>query len=226
MKSNDESIFDVPEYAAAVKKENDVRDAAFLDLPADICGVKIRQMTAWHWVVLAGIDSPFLRSGVFMPEPEQVLMFLWVMSPMFERLSKAVLQNTAVGRWRQRRFIRRYKHLDYKRCVDGICAFVKDTFQDCPEGGEENDKRKAPNISFAAGVVHAIACEYGWNERDIVQMPLKRVFQYLNMIDALNRARNGEEPSWVNPSDSVKYKIIREERARRQQAKLNPEQKN
>src|SRR5688572_25311836 len=71
--------FDIPGYREAVEREAAIRDTAFLDLTADICGVAIRQMSAQDYLVLDGLGSPFLVGEL--PYDYDIVSFLWQLSP-------------------------------------------------------------------------------------------------------------------------------------------------
>ena len=76
-------------------------------------------------------------------------------------------------------------------------AYLDDAFQDSPsgEGGES-----VSYYSFAASIVDVFGTEYGWRESDVLDMPLKRLWQYLNAI----RKRHNPDSIMFNPSDRVR----------------------
>ena len=221
-------LFQLPKYDAAVKRENEIRDAAFLDLATDICGCQVMQMTGWHWIILNGIDSPFVKGATQPPSASDLMMFLWVMSREFwfwNIICGFKNGNTKLMKWRRKRFINRFKKLEYGKVVMRCIDFVRDTFQDSPASSEDGvEKRHVPYFSFAAGLVHCIAGEYHWSRDSILRLPLKEAFQYQKAIDIIQQARCGHNPIVFNPSDAVKRSEIAEIRAEREKNKLHPGQ--
>lgn len=197
-------------YFSALKRENDVRDAAVLDLPTNIGGKQVVPMTLRHWVILNAIDSPFLKAigPANVPTPEQCIQFLWVMNKKF----------TPGASWRRGRFIASCRNLFYGDVVSGIEKFVSETFQDAPST-DEGSSNAPPQVSFAVAVVSRLASGFGWTEPDIFGMPLVRAFQYMKILTIQAYAARGEKPITWNPSDRIKMKVIRAERERRKQEK-------
>lgn len=193
-----------PGYAEAVKHENDVRDAAVLNLNALICGVEIRQMTLRHWLILDGIESPFLNGALPDPDKKDIEKFLWVLSPHFTpRWSFAKAQ-----------LVRRARKLPYGEAVVSIRSFVEDTFQDSPPS-EGDDKWRAPEASFGANVICSLALRFHWSRDAILDLPLKESFQHLKLIRMRGEAERGEKPIGWNRSDEILNQHRRKVRAER-----------
>src|SRR5689334_706017 len=77
------SRFEIPGYREAVKREMDIRDAAFLNITADICGIPIRQMTPRDYLILDGLGSPILDGRIATASREDIVKFLWFLSPEY-----------------------------------------------------------------------------------------------------------------------------------------------
>ena len=92
--------------------------------------------------------------------------------------------------------LRKLGRVSFRDAVESVDSFVKESFQDSPAGTGE---ASASYYSFAASIVDVFGKEYGWSEADILDTPLKRVFQYLKAISR----RNGETV-FFNPSDKVR----------------------
>ena len=185
------ALFDqIPGYREAVNRESAVRDQSFLDLAEEICGLEVLPMTARHFLILDGIGSPFLLNAadpVTGVAPADVALFLWALSPDY----------SPSARWRRWRFIRSCRKLPFVRACCQIRRYVEDTFQDAPASGDANGP------SFYASVATLVDCfarEYGWAERDILTMPLKRAFQYLRCIVK----HRDPKATLFNPSDRVR----------------------
>lgn len=154
-------------YSEAVKRDQDVRDAAFLSLTTSICGVAIRQLTVRDIVILDGIGSPFLCGGPH--SVQDAARFLWLMSPLY-----------CSGWWPAFRFGRRCRKIDDTQLTSGIDRYLEDTFQDAP--GKKAGADGPDFASFAAHLVHRLASAYGWSIDEIMRVPLKVIFQQLKCI--------------------------------------------
>lgn len=188
---------DIPGLREAIKRETDVRDASFLDLTTNICGVAIRQMTPRDMLILDGIGNPLMNGG--MPTPAQLAEFLWLLSPDFKPNS----------RWKQWLFGARIRKIDYLHAVKACFRYIEDTYQDSPGS---SGMSSMPYAGWPAYIIHRIAINYGWPRKEIINLPLKELFQYLKCI---TRHHNPEAPMH-NPSDKVKGDYLRLLNARAQ----------
>jgi hypothetical protein len=191
------------EFKDAVERENNLRDAAFLNLPTSIQGRLILPMSLRHWVILNGIDSPLLWGGV--PGLEQLVQFLWVLNPKFK-----------AGRSFSRgRFIASCRSLLYGQAVLECRKYADETFMDSPPSKEGRD---VPSYSFAASVIYCLASEYRMSKEEALNTPLRQTFQLMKIVRMRNEEANGESPrAWNVLSDKVKREYVRQ--ARENQAK-------
>lgn len=181
---------DIPGYREAVKREGDIREAAFLDLTTSICGVEIRQMTPRDLLILDGIGNSLVSNGL--PTPEELADFLWKLSPKFKL-------NAPFRRWI---FWESIRKLNYLHAVKACANYVDDTFQDSPASSSD---RSLPYAAWTAYIVNNIAMNYGWSESSILNIPLKRLFQYLRCI----RRYHDPNAPLFNPSDKLKGDYVR-----------------
>jgi hypothetical protein len=186
---------DVPGLTEALKRENDIRDASFLDLNANLCGVEIRQMTPQDLLILDGIGNPLMAGGL--PSPAELADFLWKLSPRFKL-------NAPIRRFLFGRSVRKKEYLSL---VKACGKYISDTFQDSPGSSGPSS---TPYAGWCAYLVNNIAMNYHWSEDKILRTPLKRLFQYLKCI---RRYHNPDAPMH-NPSDKMKGDYIRLENAR------------
>ena len=180
---------DIPGYREAVKRENDIRDASFLDLTTSICGVEIRQMTPRDLLILDGIGNPLMYGGL--PSPAELADFLWKLSPLYK-------ENARLRRYLFGVTIRK---MNFIAAVQACRRYVDDTFQDSPASSGAS----APYVSWCAHLVVNISTETGWSEAAILNTPLKRLFQYLKAI----RRRDNPQAPMHNPSDKIRGDYIR-----------------
>jgi hypothetical protein len=182
--------FDIPEFGEVVKRQTDVRDAAFLNPLTDICGIKIRQMTPVDLLALDGIDSPFIR--VRPASREDFARFLRILSPL----------PYSYWRWRGNyRFGKACRKLNIADAGAAIEKYISVTFQDSPSGKATGQTDYA---SWCAHLVNWMAINYGWPMDEILSRPLRVLFQLQNCI------KRYHDPNAIihNPSDKVVSKNL------------------
>lgn len=186
------------EYVEVVYKESAIREIAFLNIPIDICGVEVKQLTPYLFILLDFIKSPFLVNDR-MPDEINIVDFLWIISTRFVENDKdkkaEFIKDIAVK-------------LKYDEAIKGIYEYLNEAFIDSPaQHVETNNKLKKTNIPFyawIAGYIDILSSEYGWLDNYIMNMPFTRIFQYLKTIEARKMAELGKEPLLFNQySDKV-----------------------
>jgi hypothetical protein len=170
----------IPGLADAIEREQHIRDTSFLGLPENVCGFDVSPLTLRHVLTLGAIGSPFMRGGH--PMTHDVGAFMVVVGEW-----------KVFKRWRN---LRKLGLVSFRESVEQVDAFVKESFQDSPSGSQKDG---VSYYSFAASLVDLFAREYGWTEKDILDAPMKRLFQYIKAISH----RNGEKVLF-NPSDRVR----------------------
>jgi hypothetical protein len=184
------ALFDtIPGYREAVEQENALREAAFLLEQDEIDGVQVRPITVRHMLTLHGMRSPFVAGGEV--RPRDVVLFLWVVSPVRGTTSLEAYSAT-------------FRKRNYVRLCAAIRKFVEDAFQDAPAS---TGNLPVPFWSWAAGVVDRIAFAYHWSEAAILDMPLARLFQYIKILDK----RDDPNRILFNPSDKVRSRWLQEQ---------------
>lgn len=158
------------EYEKVVKRDQDSRDAAYLELTTSVCGVEIRQMTLADLIVLDGLpETQAVFAGVAFREC--LLAFLWRLSPRYRPGWLAAFL-----------FARKHRKIDFAEARKRITDYVADTFNDSPGGSA--DDGSPPPASFATFIMDRIATEYGWSKKEIMRSPLKVLFQQIKLIRA------------------------------------------
>lgn len=172
----------IPGLKEAIEAERFERATAFVLELESICGVPVLPMNIWHVMALDVIGSPFMsRQDSF--SHDDVTNFLWLLNPRYE-------PNALAKRWF---YLTRCRKLPVEKVVIGIAKFITDAFAETGKSGESSRSY----FSSAAGLVDILASEYGWGEREILRLPLKRAFQYQK---AILRRLNPKVPLF-NPSD-------------------------
>jgi hypothetical protein len=188
---------DIPGLREAIKRENDSRDASFLDLTTDICGVPIRQMTPRDLLILDGIGNPLMAGGL--PSPAELADFLWKLSPRYQ-------EGHPIRRFL---FARSIRKLNYLAAVRAVAKYIEETFQDSPASSGISSM---PYAGWPAYLICDLSSNPVEAERMILNTPLKRLFQYLKVL----RKKNDPKAPLHNPSDKVRGDYIRLLNARSQ----------
>jgi hypothetical protein len=159
----------IPGYAEAINRETVNRELAFMARPLPICGIPIRHLSPRHHILLVGCENRFMIGGFV--RREDVAMFLWFLSPEYQ------LDRAARDRWLKRTL----RGLDYQRATDEIREYIEAVIQDWPAStGAGNGKSYMAPV---ATLVDILASQYGWPDEVILEMPLRRIFQYTRAIE-------------------------------------------
>ena len=181
-------IPEIPGLEQAIKRETAIRDQSFLELPEVIGGIDVQPLTLRHVLLLEGIGSPFICGGYV--QPHDAAAFLLVVTGRPKGLK----------RWR---LLRRVGGLNAKEAVGEIESYLSETFMDAPASSQS---QATAYFSNAAALVDCFGSEYGWSEAAVLDIPLKRLFQYVKVITK----RNNPKAILFNPSDKVKGRFLAE----------------
>ena len=121
-----------------------------------------------------------------------VLIFLWVLNPKFEPVA-------AKGK----AFFKAHKKLDEQAYALAIQDFLAHMFNLMP--GKSSKGGKTKSQEWVAGLVDTIASEYGWTEKDILRIPLPRLFQYVSRISLRN---NGRAIQFSSEADRIRGEFM------------------
>jgi len=171
----------IPGLREAIEQEQTIRDASFLELPERVCGFDVPPLTLRHVLALEAVGSPLVCGG--RPMPHDFAAFLVLLTRV-----------RGFARWNM---LRRLGLVTYDDAFVDVTGFIAEAMQDSPGGAGVGES--VSYYSFGASLVDCLAREYGWSESSILDMPLKRLFQYLKVI----ARRNGDQ-TLFNPSDKVR----------------------
>jgi hypothetical protein len=146
--------------------------------------VEVRPLTLAKFAFLHARGSPFARGGV--PTAEDVALFLWMVSPAYDRamhwqnaLTPFSWRLGRAGLWLTRYcFVRRLRGLRMAETVQAINAWLDEALRDAPKGGGSIGPAYWSAWAHYVGVT---ACETGFSERALLTMPTKRLFQYFRI---------------------------------------------
>src|SRR2546430_5227341 len=216
-------VLAIPGYAEAVLKEQFSRDVAFLGLCETVAGFDLSPLTLRHYIALRLTHNPLLSGGL--PTPRELFNFLWLLSPRYDPANKWARRRFE---WRCRRtfypplwmalincrqtrdnYARRLhkRQVEAARIVAAGRGFVEEPLQDAPPK-PAHAHWDADYYSDAAFFCALFRREYGWSQEQVLALPMRRLFQYLNEIKHRN-AEPGKSGPLCNPSDRVKADWMR-----------------
>ena len=188
-------------FTEAIIRERALRDAAFLGLTETVCGFELQAMTLRHWLVLSLAGNPLLWGDE--PSAGQVAQFLWVLSPGFStkpRARKRFLKrcgNLFGDHFSFSRRSRDRRAASREKLIAACRGYMKDAVQD--RIGAASQGFMASYYSSAAEICGVLGAKLGFTESEVIAMPLKRIFQYLRVINDLS-----DRPAPLgNPSDLI-----------------------
>lgn len=218
-----------PEYLSAVHEQDESRDFPFLGIPEDVCGFELRPLTMPGLCALFHLGSPLMHpkflSGELQPidtlpnywseefASQHILItlghigqFLWVQS-----VEWVPMCGSRWNRWKSAKakssFLKRVvKRAQYKVACDEIKAWWNANFMDRP-GGEKKSVSKSTVTSWVASEVLFLSKHLNCSESEILQMPIRKVFQYERAAIAAS-GRDGAA-SLGSKSDQLKAQWLR-----------------
>lgn len=170
----------------------------FVDGPRPVGPWLLRPLTAYDLLVADGYECPLVagEAAALQATPDQLWWFAWLL--------RADTDTGPFARWRFIRRMRR-RHLSgppssgspssaFFADLAAMAEFVERHFADSaapkkidPKTGQPLPQRES-GTNWLAGLVMALACETGWTEEHILQLPLGRLWQYLRILDRKNGA--------------------------------------
>jgi len=187
---------DVPGYAEAARREEDIRAVPFLGLDERIAGLPAASLTLRRVQWLTMVRSPFLLkvgTSTLLDKPNlaaDIILFLWIVSPKFEAGNERA----------KKRFYKSHGGVmkqDAVKVVTEILEYVEEAFLDAAERDRTDDPRSY--YSTAAGLVGFFHQHYGlqvdvwensWARRmarlltgqpNVLDIPLKIAFQLIRV---------------------------------------------
>ncbi len=184
----------IPGLREAVEQEQFSRDESLLQLPEAVCGVAFRPLTLSDVVRLRAVGSPFIVGG-WKYDTEQTLRFFTM---------QCTPRNSWLMRLMRRQLLRR---VELDEASEAAQDFVSESYAEAPS----SDSGPA-GISYYSPVISAVdllAKEYGWKIDEVMNLPLKILFQIYKAISHRNGA------VLFNPSDSVRGAWLAEQNKQR-----------
>lgn len=195
---------EIPGLREAVQRESHVRDTAFLEGKELVCGVLVRPLCLESLIWLEQAKNGFFVRCVFFDESEKMAHALQVL--FYSRPDYRAPESPVVGFWRsfhdglkEQLFIRRVvKSMPRHRLFHELEAWISDAFMDAPAGGG-GSVRPRSYASYPAYIVDRFGeAGYTFTYQEIMQMPLKRLWQFLRVAN-----RRLKDETLTNPSDQI-----------------------
>lgn len=207
--------WDLPGYRLAVNRECFVRAASYLEISETVVGFELRPLHLRDYLALRAMAHPLLVGGDV--TPAQLLAFLWLLSPDYcsstsrrrKYFARSGLIPPRQPRLRLPLFMRfwKWRTIRVLERVDKVLTaarqYIDEALQDYP-----GSQLQGPEVSYwgeGAAICAGIARVYHWSEAEILNLPMKRVLQYLKEIVGQDRG----PAALSNPSDQVKAEFLK-----------------
>lgn len=160
----------IPGYADAVARERKAREEAYLNLPHDVCGIQLKQITPYLYGLLSLERNPFVTGGTI--NEAAIAQFLWTLHIDF-----------AVDSKKRDAFLKSLEDADWIGLQIGIEELLDLTFLDAPYGGGLN---QSPLFCNMAWMEYRLAAEpFRWARDTVLHSPLRVIYQLMR-CDAWN----------------------------------------
>jgi hypothetical protein len=162
------SPFDDPKVRAAIAEETEIRDAAYLNVPALIEGISVKPLTLRQYMALCLAESAFFCGRE--PTDADAALYLWLVSGCHTD---------------QTAFAEQIAHLDFDRICDGIYRQISEALFDAPPSSAADTTARS-YYSIASTFIDLFGREYGWGANETLDVPLAVLFQQLKAISRRN----------------------------------------
>jgi hypothetical protein len=190
------------ELAEARQKDNEEAGRIFLTVNIPIGRFWLAPLTLERYLFLEQVKSPFLgfcTEENLIPTKEDVLQFLWIMSPDFRPSQKA-------GRW----FGRRNYFIRWRKYALEIYELIAAEMEAELENAQFKKQEEAsPPSSWIATLIDGAASQYGWGERDILNLPLNRAKAYMEAMSTRLSMGTGNSPEFNRHADKVRHEYVK-----------------
>lgn len=200
---------EIPGYSAALKREAEVRETAWLNGNEIVAGIEVRPLNLGTVILLERARNGFLVPCRFDNGQEVVahaIQVLYFSRPEFRvpQLSDLGFLSRLFESVRRQRFIDRIaRKADYDALVREVREWLDDAFMDCPSGSSDGVNTPSHAASPAYVLDLLAAGGYQFSAEQIMAMPLRRLWQMMRLA---SRRLYGSAIS--NPSDDVAVKYL------------------
>jgi hypothetical protein len=161
-------VSDTSEQQDAIRREQRLRNAAYLRTHEIICGERVKNLTPYLMAVLSAIESPFLCGGGI--SHAHCSQFIWA-------IHESYLTPGWHANWRKSNICKRLASYSLPNKVEAIQAFLDITFLD---GEKRIGKQERQIVSDCGWLVYRFH-ESPWNysEETTLHTPIRILYQEL-----------------------------------------------
>ena len=162
----------IPGLREAEERYRSEAQEAFADAEPRIAGaVEILPMTPQMFIDLEGAECGFvvqLERGI---DERDLAIFLWRCSPYYQRGNDEL----------RRFFIGSLAPMSFRLLEEGVWEYLRRTLSGMPLWKSKPGASRGV-AAWPSRLVHLFATNYGWTEKETLNCPLRRLWQYANRI--------------------------------------------
>ena len=141
----------------------------------------------------------FCAEEDIVPTKADVLQFLWIMSPDFRPCFKA-----------GRSFGRRHFFIRWRKYANLIYELIAAEMESELEASSFEKKNEAePPSGWVATLIDGAASQYGWSEKEIMNIPLNRAKAYMNAMTKRLSMDSNSNPEFHRHADKVRHEYLK-----------------
>ncbi len=190
------------ELAEARVKDNEETGRVFLTVNVPVGRFWLAPLTIERFLYLEQVKSPFLgfcAEEDLVPTKADVLQFLWIMSPDFRPCQKA-------GRW----FGRRHFFIQWRKYAFKLYEMIAAEMEaELEAAAFENKEDAQPPSGWVATLIDGAASQYGWSEKEILNLPLNRAKAYMGAMSKRLSMSSGGDVEFHRHADKVRHEYIK-----------------
>jgi hypothetical protein len=195
---------EIPGLREAIKREQHVRDTAFLDGREILCGIEVVPLSLRRLIWLEQSHNGFVVPWKWEGDAEafaHAVHLLYVMRPKYsppESPRESFWRGFKAG-WSEAMFARSLRKRDRAALIGELQAWISDAFMDGPKGGGGSEIMPPSYASYPVYLIDLFA-EAGltFTYGEIMEMPLARLWQFWRV--ASKRVRG---MTLTNASDEI-----------------------
>lgn len=192
---------EIPGYADALRREDEVRRRAWTTAPDPIAGVPVRHLTLRDMLALAELRNGFFCPWRFDTDAEYLAhctQLVWWLSECKKPTVRDGCVGRAIASAQKTRLIRHCA--TYPRQLhEDVLRYLRDTFMDAPRGAGSGPSSASPIAAQPAYIADALAAGgYAYPLETVLDLPLVRLWQLLRLV----QRRVFGQPV-TNPSDQL-----------------------
>ncbi len=184
------------DLAEARTKDREETGRIFLTVNVPVGRFWLAPLTLERYLFLEQVKSPFLgfcTEEEMIPTKEDVLQFLWIMNPNFRPSQRA-------GRW----FAYRNYFIRWRSYALKIYKLIAAELE--AELEKPKDTSEEMGTTWIAALIDGAASQYGWSERDILNLPIQRAKKYMDAM--VKRVGGGKSIEFNRHADKARHEYL------------------